>query len=109
MFYEEIFMKHRTWLLAFPILFACSSITFAQGAKSSERPTVSQVEDGLVCRVERTFVRTAAAMPEDKFSFAPTNGEFKCVRTFVWMLKHESASTYGIAPAILQEIIPAKC
>jgi hypothetical protein len=63
-------MKNRKWLLAFPILFACGSTTLAQGAKFSERPTVSQVEDGLVGRVERTLVRTADAMPEDKFSFA---------------------------------------
>ncbi len=101
-------MKNRKWLLAFPILFACSSITFAQGAKSSERPTVSQVEDGLVGRVERTFVRTADAMPEDKFSFAPTNGELKGVPSFGEMVKHVAGSNYGMAAAILQEKIPAE-
>jgi len=103
-------MKNRKWLLAFPILFACSSITFAQGAKSGERPTVSQVEDGLVGRVERTFVPTADAMPENEFSFAPkdTDGEFKGVRTFGEMVKHVAGSNYGMAAAILQEKIPAE-
>jgi len=33
-------------------------------------------------RIERDFVSAAEAMPEDKYSFAPTNGEFKGVRTF---------------------------
>ena len=101
-------MKNRKWLLAFPILFACSGMTFAQGAKSGERPAVSQLEDGLVGRVERTFVRTADAMPEDKFSFAPTNGEFKGVRTFGEMVKHVAGSNYAMAAAILQEKTPAE-
>jgi len=101
-------MKNRKWLLAFPILFVCSTITFAQGAKSGERPTVSQVEDSLVGRVERTLVPTADAMPEDRFSFAPTNGEFKGVRTFGVMIKHIAGSNYAMAAAILQEKIPAE-
>jgi hypothetical protein len=103
-------MKNMRWLFAFPILFVCSSITFAQGTKSGERPTVSQVEDGFVGGVERTLLRIANAMPEDKFSFAPTpaNGEFKGVRTFGEMLKHVAGSNYGMAAAILGEKIPAE-
>ena len=101
-------MKNMRWLLAFPILFACSSITFAQGTKSSERPTVSQVEDSLVGQVEHTFVETADAMPENKFSFAPTNGEFKGVRTFGEMVKHVAGSNYVMASAVLQEKMPAE-
>jgi uncharacterized damage-inducible protein DinB len=100
-------MKNMRWRLAFLILFACSSITFGQGSKSSERPTVSQVEGGLVGGVERTLVPTADAMPENKFSFAPTNGEFKGVRTFGEMVKHVAGSNYGMAAAILQEKIPS--
>jgi hypothetical protein len=101
-------MKNRKWLLAFPILFAYGSMNFAQVAKSDERPTVSQVEDGLVGRVERTLVRTADAMPERKFSFAPTSEGFKGVRTFGEMVKHVAGSNYGMAAAILQEKIPAE-
>src|SRR6266700_8131268 len=93
--------------------FRASSV--ARGARkapwfstTSERFTVSQVEDGLVGRVESTFVRTADAMPEDKFSFAPTNGEFKGVRTFGEMVKHVEGSNYGMAAAMLQEKIPAE-
>jgi hypothetical protein len=103
----EILMKNSRLLITFPILLAFSSITLAQDAKSNGRPSVSQVEDGLVGDVERTFVRTADAMPEDKFSFAPTNGEFKGVRTFGEMVKHAAGSNYAMAAAILQEKIPA--
>jgi hypothetical protein len=101
-------MKNMMWLVAFSILFACSSKTLAQGSKSSEHPTVSQVEDGLVGRVERTLVPTADAMPEDKFSFAPASEGFKGVRTFGEMVKHVAGSNYGMAAAILQEKIPAE-
>jgi len=37
---------------------------------------------------EREVVGLADAMPEDKYSFAPTNGEFKGVRTFAQQVKH---------------------
>ena len=101
-------MKNTKWLFAFLIVLACSSGAFAQGGKSSERPTVSQVEDRLVGLVERMFVPAAEAMPEDKYSFAPTNGEFKGVRTFAEHIKHVAASNYGMAAAILHEKPPVK-
>jgi hypothetical protein len=100
-----MFMKNMKWLFAFPTLFAC--VAFGQAAKSSERPGVSQIEDRLVGRVERTLVRIANAMPEDKYSFAPTNGEFKGVRTFGEMVKHVAGSNYSMGAAILKEDIPA--
>jgi uncharacterized damage-inducible protein DinB len=45
-------------------------------------------------------------MPEDKYSFAPTNGEFKGVRTFAQQVKHVAAVNYLIAGAILGEKPP---
>jgi hypothetical protein len=45
-------------------------------------------------------------MPEDKYSFAPTNGEFKGVRTFAQQVKHVAAINYMIAASILQEKPP---
>jgi hypothetical protein len=107
-FDKEILIKNGKWVFAFLILFAWNSPAFGQGTKSSERPTVSQIEDNLVGRVERALVRTADAMPEDKFSFAPTNGEFKGVRTFAEQVKHVAGSNYSMAAAILQEKLPAE-
>jgi uncharacterized damage-inducible protein DinB len=45
-------------------------------------------------------------MPEDKFSFVPTQGEFKGVRTFAQQVKHIAAVNYLIAGAILGEKPP---
>jgi uncharacterized damage-inducible protein DinB len=45
-------------------------------------------------------------MPEDKFGFAPTDGEFKGVRTFAQQIKHVAAVNYELAAAILEQKPP---
>lgn len=45
-------------------------------------------------------------MPADKYSFVPTNGEFKGVRTFAEMVKHVAANNYVDAAALLRERPP---
>jgi uncharacterized damage-inducible protein DinB len=71
-----------------------------------ERRTVTQVLDHTVANVEHEFVPAAEAMPEDKFGFAPTNGEFKGVRTFGEQVKHVAAVNYIFGAAILSEKVP---
>jgi len=62
----------------------------AQGAPPAQQqpPTVSSVLNTLYGVVEQQVVSAAEAMPEDKYGFAPTNGEFKGVRTFAEEVKH---------------------
>jgi hypothetical protein len=62
--------------------------------------------DRGVTGVESEFVSAADAMPEDKYSFAPANGEFKGVRTFAQQVKHVAAVNYLVGAAILQEKPP---
>jgi len=45
-------------------------------------------------------------MPEDKFDFAPSNGEFKNVRNFGDQIKHVAAVNYELGAAILEEKPP---
>ena len=47
-------------------------------------------------------------MPEDKFGFAPTAGEFKGVRTFGQQAKHVAAVNYMVGAAILGEKPPVE-
>lgn len=93
-----------------PALCACllllSGIGLAQAAKPAEPRTVSQVLDRSVTNVENEFVPAADAMPEDKYSFAPTAGEFKGVRTFEQQVKHVAAVNYILAAGILGEKPP---
>jgi uncharacterized damage-inducible protein DinB len=57
--------------------------------------------------VEKEFVDAADAMPEDKYDFAPSNGEFKGVRTFAQQVKHVAAVNYLVFSAMLREKPPA--
>jgi hypothetical protein len=72
-----------------------------------ERRTVTMVLDHIVLNLESEFVPAVEAMPEDKFNFAPTNGEFKGVRTFAQQVKHVAAVNYELAGSILEEKPPA--
>jgi DinB superfamily len=61
----------------------------AQNESSAQKaPTVTSILNGHYGAVEREVVSAAEAMPEEKYSFAPTNGEFKGVRTFAEEVKH---------------------
>jgi hypothetical protein len=97
-------MKKTGAMLA--ILLAFCSLALAQ--TKEEKRTISQVLDGSLKMLEGEFIPAAEAMPEDKFGFAPTNGEFKGVRTFAQQVKHVSAVNYMVAAAILGEKPPVE-
>jgi len=79
----------------------------AQAAKpKEEHRTVAMVLDHTVSNLESEFIPAAEAMPEDKFSFAPTNGEFKGVRTFGQQIKHVAAVNYELGAALLEQKSP---
>src|ERR1700758_2170246 len=88
-------------------MLALGTVSAAQNAKSKdEHRTVTQSLDRTVTNVEHDFVPAAEAMPEDKFNFAPTDGEFKGVRTFAQQIKHVAAVNYELGAAILEEKPP---
>ena len=57
--------------------------------------------------VQKAIVSAAEAMPADKYGFAPTDGEFKGVRTFGQQVKHVAAANHILAAAALGEQPPA--
>jgi len=79
----------------------------AQVAMPTEPRTVSQVVDFWVTNTEQLVVPAADAMPEGRYSFAPSNGEFSGVRTFAEQIKHLAAANYQLAAATLGEEPPA--
>jgi hypothetical protein len=99
-------MKKMKWLSATMLLLVGCTLALGQQAKSAEHQTIAQVLDRSVTGVEGEFVPAAEAMPEDKYSFAPSNGEFKGVRTFAQQAKHVAAINYLIGAAILEEKPP---
>jgi len=94
-------MKKLGFVLA---VLAFSGFCLAQA--KDEPKTITQILDGGVKTIESELVPAAEAMPEDKFGFAPTNGEFKGVRTFAQQVKHVAAVNYMVGAAILGEKPP---
>ena len=99
-------MRNRLGLIACGLL-VLTVAAAAQAAKpKEEHRSVSEVLDRTVLNMEHEFVPAAEAMPEDKFNFAPTNGEFKGVRTFAQQIKHVAAVNYELGAALLDQKPP---
>jgi len=124
-------MKQKSWILAC-LLWSAYGSAQAQTNRVSEtaalaqsRVTAPQQQSGdkdaatldanrekhaaqvFLTLVEKVIVDAADAMPADKYGFAPTDGEFKGVRTFGQMVKHLSATNLILAAAALAEEPPA--
>jgi len=88
-------------------LFVLAIAASAQTAKPKEQHrSVAEVLDHTVSNLEQEFVPAAEAMPEDRFQFAPSAGEFKGVRTYAEQIKHVAAVNYELAAALLEEKPP---
>lgn len=95
--------------LLLTFLFAAAALAQTPQAKPAEPaqpPTFTQILNRSLSGVESEFVPAAEAMPDDKYDFAPTNGEFKGVRTFGQQVRHVAAANYMICAAILSEKPP---
>src|SRR6266478_5041125 len=99
-------MKTITAILGSVLILCSLGQVQAQTQTKDEKKTTSQVVDSAVKRVEGDFVPLAEAMPEEKYGFAPTNGEFKGVRTFGQMVKHVAVTNQLIAAAMLGQKPP---
>jgi hypothetical protein len=78
----------------------------APQAQTDQKPSFTAVYDRYLGSLEKEVVSAAEAMPEDKFNFVPTQGEFKSVRTFAQQVKHIAGGNYMFAAAIMQEKPP---
>lgn len=75
---------------------ASHDVAMAHGGSS-----MGQALDFWISNTEKEVVSAADAMPEEKYSFAPTTGEFNGVRTFAQQVKHLAANNYRMAARIL--------
>ena len=99
-------MRKKITDLTFFLLALVVLGTAQENKTNGEGRTVTQILDHSVTSTEHEFVPAAEAMPEDKFNFAPTNGEFKGVRTFAQQIKHVAAVNYELGAAIFEEKPP---
>src|SRR5205814_6403864 len=98
-------MRNTKLLLGLFLVLCCSGFALGQMAMPAAK-TPGDALNAILSIAEHEFTGAADAMPEDKYSFAPTNGEFKGVRTFAQQVKHVAAVNYLIAGAILGEKPP---
>jgi uncharacterized damage-inducible protein DinB len=123
-------MQKLNWMLAFLFCFAGGGGAMAQSsqpgrqvngtqagaaapqhAADRDAPGLDSEREKHALRVlfklaEKVIVSAADAMPADKYGFAPTDGEFKGVRTFGQQVKHLAAANHILAAAALGEEPP---
>lgn len=68
---------------------------------NSRPATLNSTLDVELTIIEHEFEGAAEAMPEDKYSFAPTNGNFSGVRTFALEVKHVATANNRFFNAVL--------
>lgn len=74
----------------------------APGQNTSQASTtMTQALDFWISNAEKQVIGAADAMPEEKYAFAPTTGEFSGVRTFAQQVKHLAANNYRMAARML--------
>jgi uncharacterized damage-inducible protein DinB len=98
-------MKKLSMLLLMLIAFSVAG--FAQGMQAPPPATDSgHALSHMLSVVEGEVVSAADAMPEDKYSFRPTQGEFKDVRTFGDQFRHIGYVNYMFASFLSGEKNP---
>ncbi len=99
-------MRKINWMFLFLLLVLSGVLGLPQTVRAAEQPTISEVLKGNLDYVETSVVPAAEAMPAEKFGFAPTNGEFKGVRTYAQLIKHIAVWNYKFGASILEEKTP---
>jgi uncharacterized damage-inducible protein DinB len=100
-------VKHTTYGLALVVLLGHVVLAGAQSRDSLAPPTATQVILDMITGAEKQLIGVAREMPEDRYEFAPTQGEFRGVRNFAKQLKHAGAVPYLVAASLLGEPITA--
>jgi uncharacterized damage-inducible protein DinB len=109
-------MKTTKWICIPALLLAWGSALLAQTGTAEQAGNGAARLDALrekhalqifLRSVEQQIVSAADAMPATKYGYAPTEGEFKGVRTFGQQVKHLAATNHILAAAALGEDPPA--
>jgi hypothetical protein len=109
-------MQKTKWITVLVLWFAAGSlwaqtvpqVIDTKNDASLDARQEKRAFESLLNLAEKEIISVVDAMPADKFGFAPTDGEFKGVRTFGQMVKHFSATNHILAAAALGEEPPAE-
>jgi DinB superfamily len=101
-------MRNTKFLLVLVVMAFLSTLATSQMPSPPPAKSPGDAVNAVLGIAEAEFVGAADAMPEDKYSFAPTTGEFKGVRAFAQQVKHVAATNYLFGAAILSEKPPVE-
>ena len=99
-------MRNAKLLLGILFLVCCSGLSLGQMAAPPPAKTPGDAINAVLTIADGEFTAAADAMPEDKYSFAPSGGEFKGVRTYAEQVKHVAAVNYVFGASVLNEKPP---
>ena len=83
-------MNNRWQHLAIGFVLICPSVLWAQ--QQPQPKTIPESINFIWKDVAHDFIALADAMPQNKWNFTPTQGQFKGVRTFAEQIKHVACS-----------------
>jgi uncharacterized damage-inducible protein DinB len=93
-------------------LVACLAIAIPAAAQNGSGDRVDPMAATVAqwfTMIERQFVSLADALPADRWSFAPKDGEFKGVRTFAEQVKHVACANFAFFNEVEHKEPPANC
>ena len=97
----------------FSVLVAIALLLVALPAVAQQQPsppkTIPDSINYMWKMVDRDFTSLAEAMPEEKWSFEPTQGAFTDVRTFAEQVKHVACANEAWAKKLRGETPPDHC
>jgi DinB superfamily len=94
--------------LAIAVVFAC--IGFPGNAQQRGIPTTNAGSVGGMLRyIQGQFLSVAEAMPDVKYSFVPSGGNFEGVRSFGEQVKHVACGNFAFFNEIEGKIPPVGC
>jgi uncharacterized damage-inducible protein DinB len=89
------------------ILFLASLLPLVSRSGQSQNATTKSETASVLEKhmewMEQDFLPAAEAMPQDKFFWAPKNGEFQGVRSFAEQIVHVAEVNFALSAAILGE------
>lgn len=100
-------MTSRLRAILIASLLISPSVLIAQNAPQPK--TISESVNFIWKDVQKDFIALAEAMPEDKWNYKPTQGDFKGVRTFGEQIKHVACGNEAWAKQMTGEKTPERC
>ena len=88
---ETLIGSRSLW---FGLCLLCASVSVPVGAQNNVDPVAATVLRSFSV-IERSFTAVADTMPEEKWGFKPTDGEFSSVRTFGEQVKHVACANFA--------------